>query len=51
MKDFEKMKKICPMEENQPSWLKASAFFSLKKKLVIKRHNNLYLGLVAPSNG
>jgi hypothetical protein len=34
------------------SWLKASAFFSLKKKnLVITKHYNLYLGLVTPSSG
>ncbi len=34
------------------SQLKASAFFSLKKKtLVVKKHYNLYLGLVTPSNG
>ncbi len=32
--------------------LKASAFFSLQKNnLVDKEHNNLYLGLIAPSRG
>ena len=34
-----------------PSRLKASAFFSLRKKLVVKEHNNLYLGLVTPFKG
>jgi hypothetical protein len=33
------------------SWLKASAFFSLQKILVVMKHNNLYLGLVLPSGG
>ncbi len=33
------------------SRLKASAFFSLKKKIVVKKHYNLYLGLVTPSSG
>jgi hypothetical protein len=33
------------------SRLKGSAFFSLQKKLVVKEHNNLYLGLVMPSSG
>ncbi len=34
------------------SRLKASAFFSLKKKkLVVKKHYSLYLGLVTPSSG
>jgi hypothetical protein len=32
------------------SQLKASAFFSLQK-IVVKKCNNLYLGLVMPSNG
>ncbi len=31
------------------SWLKASAFFSLQKNLVVIKHSNLYLGLVLPS--
>ncbi len=33
------------------SLLKASAFLSLKKKIVVKKHYNLYLGLVTPSSG
>jgi hypothetical protein len=34
------------------SQLKASAFFSLRKKnLVVKERNNFYLGLVTPSSG
>jgi hypothetical protein len=33
------------------SRLKASAFSSLQKNLVVKKHNNLYLGLVALSSG
>jgi hypothetical protein len=33
------------------SWLKAGAIFSLQKKLAVKTHNNLYLGLVTPSSG
>jgi len=32
------------------SQLKASAFFSLQKNLVVKEYNNLYLGLVMPSS-
>ncbi len=31
--------------------LKASAFFSLQKNLVVMKHSNLYLGLVLPSGG
>jgi hypothetical protein len=31
--------------------LKASAFFSLQKILVVIKHSNLYLGLVSPSGG
>jgi hypothetical protein len=33
------------------SRLKASAFFSLQKKLVVIKHSNLNLGLVLPSGG
>ncbi len=33
------------------SRLKASAFFSLQKKLVVMKHSSLYLGLVLPSGG
>jgi hypothetical protein len=33
------------------SRLKASAFFSLQKFLVVMKHSNLYLGLVLPSGG
>ncbi len=33
------------------SRLKASAFFSLQKKLVVKKWGSLYLGLVMPSSG
>jgi hypothetical protein len=34
------------------SWLKASAFFSMQQKfLVVKKHYNLYLRLLAPSGG
>jgi hypothetical protein len=33
------------------SWLKASAFFSLQKNLVVMKHSNLYSGLVLPSGG
>jgi hypothetical protein len=33
------------------SRLKASAFFSLQKNLVVMKHSNLYLGLVLPSGG
>ncbi len=33
------------------SRLKASAFFSLLKKLVVMKHSNLYSGLVLPSGG
>ncbi len=33
------------------SWLKASAFFSLSKEIVVKKCNNLYFGLVTPSSG
>jgi hypothetical protein len=33
------------------SRLKARAFFSLKKKIVVTKHYNLYLGLVTSSSG
>ncbi len=34
------------------SWFKDSAFFSFQKNvLVVKKHNNLYMGLVMPSSG
>jgi hypothetical protein len=33
------------------SRLKASVFFSLQKKIVVMKCNNLYLGLVLPSGG
>ncbi len=33
------------------SRLKASAFFSLQKILVVMKHSNLYLGRVLPSGG
>ncbi len=33
------------------SQLKASAFFSLQKNLVVMKHSNLYLGLELPSGG
>jgi len=40
--------------KQSPKWqhlsqLKASAFFSFQKKLVVMKHSNLYLGLVMPS--
>jgi hypothetical protein len=35
----------------QLSQLKASAFFCLKKRLVVKKFNNFYMGLVTPFSG